>query len=87
MIKTQLFIFSFLLTALSSFGQINTEVKIPTFKDKYSEFIKQLESGQTDLNYKDFRESFIESEQFKIVTKKTSVNKKLTQCGLLVSKL
>ena len=72
MIKTQLFIFSFLLTALSSFGQINTEVNIPTFKDKYSEFIKQLESGQTDINYKDFRESFIESEQFKIASKKST---------------
>jgi len=46
-----------------------------------------METGNIAINYRKFRVSFIESEQFKIVTKKTSVNKKLTQCGLLVSKL
>jgi Domain of unknown function (DUF4919) len=72
MTKTPLFIFTFLLTAFFSFGQTSKEVSIPTFNDKYSDFVKQLESGQTDINYKDFRESFIESDQFKIASKKST---------------
>jgi uncharacterized protein (UPF0297 family) len=42
---------------------------VPTFSDKYSAFVKQLENGEVDINYKEFRESFIESEQFKIASK------------------
>ena len=72
MTKTSLFTFTFLLTAFFSFGQTNSEVSIPSFNDKYSEFVKQLESGQIDINYKDFRESFIESDQFKIASKKST---------------
>ena len=72
MTKTSLFTFTFLLTAFFSFGQTSSEVSIPSFNDKYSEFVKQLESGQIDINYKDFRESFIESDQFKIATKKST---------------
>jgi hypothetical protein len=71
MTKTLLFIFTSLLTFAFSYGQTNSEVVVPTFSDKYSEFVKQLELGQTDINYKDFRESFIESEQFKIASKKS----------------
>ena len=70
MTKTSLFTFTFLLTAFFSFGQTISEVSIPSFNDKYSEFVKQLESGQIDINYKDFRESFIESDQFKIASKR-----------------
>ena len=72
MTKTSLFTFTFLLTAFFSFGQTISEVSIPSFNDKYSEFVKQLESGQIDINYKDFRESFIESDQFKIASKKST---------------
>lgn len=39
-------------------------VIIPSFKDKYSGFVQQLESGNTDIDYKAFRESLIDSEQF-----------------------
>jgi len=46
-----------------------------------------METGNIAINYRKFRVSFIESEQFKIVTKKIPVNNKLTQCGLLVLKL
>ena len=53
------------LISLNSIGQTNSNVIIPSYNDKYSDFIKKLESGQTEINYKDFRESFIESEQFK----------------------
>jgi hypothetical protein len=64
------FIFSFLLTT-ASFGQTTSEIIVPAFGDKYSTFVGKLESGQTDINYKEFRESFIESEQFKIASKKS----------------
>ena len=57
---------------VSVFGQTKAEISLPTFDDKYSNFVKQLEAGQTDINYKEFRESFIESEQFKIATKRST---------------
>jgi hypothetical protein len=64
------FIFAYLLTA-ASYGQTTSEIIVPSFGDKYSELVKKLESGQTDINYKEFRESFIESEQFKIASTKS----------------
>jgi hypothetical protein len=36
---------------------------------KYSKFVKQLEAGQTNINYTEFRQSFLESEQFRIAGK------------------
>jgi len=54
------------LATVSSFGQLNSKIEIPTFSDKYSNLVKQLENGKTDIDYREFRESFIESEQFKI---------------------
>jgi hypothetical protein len=61
---------TFILTmSYNLFGQTSPEVIVPNYNDKYSEFVKQLESGQTDINYKEFRESFIESEQFKTASK------------------
>jgi hypothetical protein len=59
-----------LVNSFNSMGQSAPEVVPPPFSDKYSESVKQLEAGQTDINYRDFRESFIESEQFKIANKK-----------------
>ncbi|MFI5142109.1 MAG: DUF4919 domain-containing protein [Bacteroidia bacterium] len=50
-------------------AQTNPQVVVPTFNDSYSQTVKQLEAGQTDINYKEFRESFIESKQFKIASK------------------
>ena len=38
--------------------------------DKYSEYVRKLEGGDTDIDYKEFRESFIESTQFIIASKK-----------------
>lgn len=71
MTKTTLILLIYLLTTFYSFGQTTSEVMIPKFNDKYSEFVKQLESGQTDINYREFRESFIESEQFKVASNKS----------------
>ena len=60
-----------ILISISSFGQSNTEVIIPNFNDKYCDYIKKLEAGKTDIDYQDFRFSFIESEQFKIANEKS----------------
>ncbi|MBL7712594.1 MAG: DUF4919 domain-containing protein [Chitinophagaceae bacterium] len=40
------------------------EVHIPTFNDRYTSYIRQLEQGKTDIDYTDFRNSFIASRQF-----------------------
>jgi hypothetical protein len=45
------------------FAQQNTIV-VPTFNDKYSNYVKELEAGKTDINYTDFRDSFLESTQY-----------------------
>lgn len=70
--KALLLIIFFSLSAHHSFAQNAQSLSVvtPDFKDKYSEFVKQLELGKTDINYKEFRESFIESEQFKTASKK-----------------
>jgi hypothetical protein len=70
MTKTLLLLLVFFPT-LSSLGQTNAAVIVPSFNDKYSEFVKALEAGETDINYKEFRESFIESEQFKIASNRS----------------
>jgi hypothetical protein len=69
MIKT-MFVFLTVLLAIRSFSQPGSDVVLPTFGDRYSDFVKQLEAGQTDINYREFRESFIESEQFKVASRK-----------------
>lgn len=69
MIKTPMLLFAFLVMVFSSNGQTMPEVMVPDFDDKYAAMIKQLESGQTNINYKEFRESFIESAQFKTAYK------------------
>lgn len=52
-----------ILKSVFAFGQ-GTQVAIPNFNDKYSNYVKQLESGKTDIDYTDFRNSFLESKQF-----------------------
>ena len=69
MTKSRLILLTFILTSFYSFGQTTPEVIVPKFNDKYSNIVKQLEAGKTDINYTEFRESFIESEQFKIASK------------------
>lgn len=63
--RTTLVLFAVLLAAFQLKAQTDSaKVVIPAFDDKYSHIVKQLESGQADIDYKDFRESFIESKQF-----------------------
>ena len=60
-----------LVTSILTYGQNTSEIIIPTFNDNYSEYVKQLEAGQTEIDYQDFRFSFLESEQYKIAKKKS----------------
>ena len=64
-----------LLLALShsAFPQNTPAVAIPRYDDKYSKLVRQLEAGETNINYRDFRSSFLESEQFKVAGEKTAV--------------
>ena len=43
-----------------------SEVIIPSFNDKYCNYVKLLERGKTDIDYTDFRNSFLESQQYAV---------------------
>jgi hypothetical protein len=45
-------------------------VAIPRYGDKYSKLVRQLEAGETNINYRDFRDSFLDSEQFNVAADK-----------------
>ena len=55
--------FFFIFQTVAAFGQ-ETKIEIPNFKDTYSEYVKQLENGAKDIDYVDFRNSFLDSKQF-----------------------
>jgi len=59
-----------IICSLTAYGQTTTKVITPMFNDKYSGLVEQLEAGNTAINYREFRESFIESKQFKIASTK-----------------
>lgn len=60
-------LFGALLLACTAAGAAEEgAIAVPAFDDKYSAFVRQLESGQTDINYREFRESFLESTQFEV---------------------
>jgi hypothetical protein len=63
---TLIFLFNFNIVI----GQ--TEIRVPEFDDDFSKTAQILESGKTDIDYKSFRESFIESKQFKIASEKST---------------
>jgi len=71
------FIFlTFFLTGFCLSGQNIQEISVPVFNDRYSELVKQLEAGKTDIDYREFRDSFIESRQFVVASKmKTEFDK------------
>jgi hypothetical protein len=66
-----------LLISICSFGQNVSAVIVPNFSDKYSDYVKKLEARQTDINFQDFRFSFIESKQFKKVSGLDSLKKEM----------
>jgi hypothetical protein len=61
--KKLLLTISFFYLTFLVFGQ-NSKIEIPTFNDKYSKYVKQLENGEHDIDYADFRNSFLDSKQF-----------------------
>jgi len=52
--------------SIRSFGQSTSEVVLPSFQDTYSDYVKKLESGETNIDYQDFRYSFLKSEQYNL---------------------
>lgn len=54
------------VAAHCAYAQSGPAVAIPHYDDKYSKLVKKLEAGQTNINYQEFRESFLESNQFKV---------------------
>jgi len=61
--------FAVLVLADSAPAENHSGVVVPRYHDKYSAFVTQLEAGQASINYTEFRESFLESEQFKAASK------------------
>jgi hypothetical protein len=62
-----------IVCALITLSGLAQTITIPNFDDKYADYVRKLESGETDIDYQDFRFSLIESEQFKILNKESDV--------------
>ncbi|MEP6936140.1 MAG: DUF4919 domain-containing protein [Nitrospirota bacterium] len=56
----------------AALSQNSSAVAIPRYDDKYSKLVRQLEAGETNINYREFRNSFLESEQFKVAANQKS---------------
>lgn len=70
--KVIVFYFAVLILVHQSGAQSEPKVIVPDYGDKYSKLATQLEAGQTDINYTEFRSSFLESEQFKAAGRQSS---------------
>jgi hypothetical protein len=70
--KAALSFLALLVFAHRAYAQSASNVDISGYGDKYSRFVKQLEAGQTNVNYTEFRQSFLESEQFSAATNQKS---------------
>ena len=55
----------------------DSKIEIPAFNDKYSKYVTQLESGELNIDYTDFRNSFLDSRQFRKKTMNYDSLKKL----------
>lgn len=67
--KVVLSFLAILVLSHRAYAQSASKVAVPAFDDKYSKFVKQLEAGQTNIDYREFRQSFLESEQFRVAGK------------------
>jgi len=61
--KTLILITLFCHLAIFAFAQ-DSKIEVPDFDDKYSKYVGQLESGDVNIDYTDFRNSFLDSKQF-----------------------
>ena len=71
--------FAFLLMSSTARSQPRTGITIPNFNDEYCKTIKILEGGVTDVDYTNFRHSFLASKQYEVKHKAPydSLNQKL----------
>jgi hypothetical protein len=72
--KALLSCLAMLTLSYSALAQNSSTVAIPRYGDKYSKLVRQLEAGQTNINYREFRDSFLESEQFKVVGNESRIS-------------
>jgi uncharacterized protein DUF4919 len=61
--KTLLLTIFFVHLTVFVFAQ-DSKIEIPALDDKYSTYVRQLENGELNIDYTDFRNSFLESMQF-----------------------
>ena len=61
--KTLIWLISLLHLATIVAAQ-ESKIEIPDFNDKYSKYVSQLEGGDPNIDFTDFRNSFLESQQF-----------------------
>jgi hypothetical protein len=52
------------LSVLACAAQDTTRIEIPAFNDDYSKYVQKLESGHPDIDYADFRNSYLETKLF-----------------------
>lgn len=52
-------------------GAIDFKIAAPAYNDKYSEVVRQLEAGKTNINYAEFRDTFLQSKQFQVAGTKS----------------
>lgn len=71
--RSIIFLFCFL-----TYGQDTTSIIVPPFNDKYSNYVRKLEAGKTNIDFQDFRFSFLDSEQYDIAQKKSTEFSDLT---------
>jgi len=48
-----------------------SSITIPSFKDDYTKYVRHIEEGNTTVNYEQFRESYLVSEQFRVASEKS----------------
>jgi hypothetical protein len=53
-------------------------IAVPQWGDRYSELVKKAESGDTNINFQQLRDSFLVSRQFKVAGAKSRVMDSLT---------
>ncbi len=58
-------------------AQSGPTIALPAYGDAYSRTVRQLEAGQTDIDYRKFRESFLDSAQLKAASERSTEFKAL----------
>ncbi|MEJ5052721.1 DUF4919 domain-containing protein [Sphingobacterium sp. MYb382] len=67
------------LIGVATYAQERQQIVVPDFDDKYSRYIKDLEAGNMDIDYQDFRFSLIESQQYAVIVQKMDLFSRLSK--------